>query len=143
MEMNVSQVMTTEVYACGIDERLSRCADNMRHLNVGSMPVVDSENHVIGIITDRDITVRAVAAGVDSNQVSVGQFMTANPVTILPDLTVQEAASIMADQQVRRLPVVDNNNVLIGMVSLGDLAVDVGEEALIAETLEEISVPTR
>lgn len=141
--MNVSQVMTTEVISCGIDDTLSRCADNMRHINVGSMPIIDNDNHVRGIITDRDIAVRAVASGVDPNQVTVGQFMTADPVTVLPDVTVADAAGIMAERQVRRLPVVDKNGCLLGMISLGDLAVDVGEEALIAETLEEISVPTR
>ena len=141
--MNVSQVMTTEVFSCRIDETLARCADNMRHLNVGSMPVVDSDGHVQGIITDRDITIRAVAAGADTNLATVGQFMTPNPVTILPDITAQDAANIMADQQIRRLPVVDQNCILLGIVSLGDLAVDVGEADMIAETLEEISIPVR
>lgn len=141
--MNIRQVMTTDVFTCTIDDTLARCADNMRHLNVGSMPVIDSDGHVQGIITDRDITIRAVAAGKDPNQVTVGQFMTPNPVTVLPDVTAQDAANIMAEQQVRRLPVVDQNGTLLGIVSLGDLAVDVGEEQMIAETLEEISVPTR
>lgn len=141
--MNVSQVMTTDVSTCTIEDTLSRCADNMRHLNVGAMPILDSDNHVRGIITDRDIAVRAVASGVDPNQATVGQFMTPDPVTILPEVTVEDAAGIMGEQQVRRLPVVDQNCCLLGIVSLGDLAVDVGEEAMIAEALEEISAPTR
>ena len=141
--MNVSQVMTTDVVSCAIDDTLARCADNMRHINVGAMPVIDNDNHVRGIITDRDIAVRAVASGVDPNQATVGQFMTPDPVTVLPEVTVENAAGIMAEQQVRRLPVVDQNGCLLAMISLGDLAVDVGEEALIAETLEEISVPVR
>ena len=141
--MNVSQVMTTDVSTCVIEDMLSRCADNMRRLNVGCMPVIDSDSHVRGIITDRDIAVRAVAAGVDPNQATVGQFMSRDPVTVLPEVTVEDAAGIMGEQQVRRLPVVDQNGCLLGIISLGDLAVDVGEEALIAETLGEISVPTR
>jgi len=141
--VNVSQVMTTDVVSCAIGDPLSRCADNMRHINVGAMPIIDNDNHVRGIITDRDIAVRAVASGVDPNQATVGQFMTADPVTILPEVTVEDAAGIMGEQQVRRLPVVDQNGCLLGMISLGDLAVDVGEEAMIAEALEEISVPTR
>lgn len=141
--MNVSQIMTTEVSTCTVDDALSQCADNMRHLNVGAMPVVDSDKHVRGIITDRDIAVRAVASGVDPNQVTVGQFMTADPVTALPEVTVEDAAGIMAEQQVRRLPVVDHNGCLLGIVSLGDLAVDVGEAEMLAEALERISMPVR
>lgn len=141
--MNVSQVMTTDVSTCTVDDALSLCADNMRHLNVGAMPVIDSDNHVRGIITDRDIAVRAVAGGVDPNQVTIGQFMTADPVTVLPEVTVEDAAGIMGEQQVRRLPVVDPNGCLLGMISLGDLAVDVGGAEMLAETLERISMPVR
>ena len=141
--MNVSQVMTTDVSTCTVDDALSLCADNMRHLNVGAMPVIDSDNHVRGIITDRDIAVRAVAGGVDPNQVTIGQFMTADPVTVLPEVTVEDAAGIMAEQQVRRLPVVDPNGCLLGIISLGDLAVDVGGAEMLAEALERISMPVR
>lgn len=141
--MNVSQVMTTDVSTCTVDDALSLCADNMRHLNVGAMPVIDSDKHVRGIITDRDIAVRAVAGGVDPNQVTIGQFMTADPVTVLPEVTVEDAAGIMGEQQVRRLPVVDPNGCLLGMISLGDLAVDVGGAEMLAETLERISMPVR
>lgn len=141
--MNVSQVMTTDVSTCTVDDALSLCADNMRHLNVGAMPVIDSDKHVRGIITDRDIAVRAVAGGADPNQVTIGQFMTADPVTVLPEVTVEDAAGIMGEQQVRRLPVVDPNGCLLGMISLGDLAVDVGGAEMLAETLERISMPVR
>lgn len=141
--MNVSQVMTTDVSTCTADDVLSLCADNMRHLNVGAMPVIDSDKHVRGIITDRDIAVRAVASGVDPNQATVGQFMTPDPITVLPEVTVEDAAGIMAEQQVRRLPAVDQNGCLLGMISLGDLAVDVGEAEMLAEALERISMPVR
>ena len=141
--MKVSEVMTTDVATCWIEDTLSGCAENMRHLNVGAMPIVDSDNHVRGIITDRDIAIRAVARGADPNQATIGQFMTPDPVTVLPDVSVEDAASIMAEQQVRRLPVVDQNGCLLGIVSLGDLAVDIGEAELLAEVLEKISTPVR
>ena len=141
--MNVSEVMTTDVRICRPEDSLASCANMMRELNVGIAPVLDRDDNLVGVITDRDIAVRAVARGVDPNSARVAEFMTPDPITVSFDADVEEAADIMADAQVRRLPVVDDNGRLVGIVSLGDLAVDVGEEELLAETLEEISVPTR
>lgn len=141
--MKVKDVMTSEVVTCKTSHTLPDCASTMRELNVGVMPVLDDQFNLIGILTDRDIAVRAVARGVDPNKAQVGNFMTPHPITVAPDINVEDAAEIMADNQVRRLPVCDSSGKLVGIVSLGDLAVDVGESELIAETLEEISVPTR
>jgi len=115
----------------------------MRDLNVGAMPVMDVDNNLVGILTDRDITVRAVSQGIDPDDALVEDFMSPNPITINLDMDVDDAAEIMADNQIRRLPIVDNTDRLIGIISLGDLAVDVGEEDVVAETLEEISIPVR
>jgi CBS domain-containing protein len=115
----------------------------MKEFNIGETPVVDDNNNLVGIITDRDIAVRAVAAGADPNNTMVGDFMTPSPVTVNPDTNVEDAADMMADVQVRRLPVVDDDGSLIGIVSLGDLAVETGEEELVGETLVEISRPVR
>ena len=141
--MIVSDVMTTDVTSCKQTDNLAVCAAHMKALNVGAMPILDGDSNLVGILTDRDIAVRAVAEGIDPNIALVGNYMSPNPITINPDIDVDDAAEIMADNQVRRLPVIDNANRLIGMVSLGDLAVDVGEEDVLAETLEEISIPVR
>lgn len=141
--MKVKDAMTTDVMTCKASDKLADCSLTMKELNVGAIPIVDDEYNLVGIITDRDITVRAVAAGIDPNIADVGEFMTPNPIMVDPDMDVEDAAEIMADNQVRRLPVCDKNGMLIGIVSLGDLAVDVGEAEMIAETLVEISVPTR
>ena len=140
--MKVADVMTRDVMTCRIDDKLSDCAGMMRELNVGIMPVVDSNENLIGVITDRDITIRAVSKGIDISQSQVGEFFTPDPLTISPNINVEDAADIMADNQIRRLPVVDNGK-LVGIVSLGDLAVDVGEIEMVEEVLKKVSAPVR
>ncbi|HAH85945.1 MAG: CBS domain-containing protein [Armatimonadota bacterium] len=141
--MRVADIMTTDVTSCKQTDSLALCATHMRDLNVGAMPVMDVDNNLVGILTDRDITVRAVSQGIDPDDALVEDFMSPNPITINLDMDVDDAAEIMADNQIRRLPIVDNTDRLIGIISLGDLAVDVGEEDVVAETLEEISIPVR
>lgn len=140
--MKVKEVMTTDVMTCKDTDKLVDCARMMRELNIGSTPIVDDKNNLIGMLTDRDITIRAVANGVDVNNAVVGDFITPSPITVEPDINVEDAAEMMADNQVRRLPIVENGS-LVGIVTLGDLAVDVGEADVLAETLEKISEPVR
>jgi predicted transcriptional regulator len=140
--MKVQDAMTKNVLTAKVDDMLSDAAEMMKEVNIGILPIVDDENNLVGVITDRDITVRAVAKGVDLNDAMVGDFMTPSPLTIGPDINVEDAADMMADAQVRRLPVIQDGG-LVGIVSLGDLAVDVGEADLLAETLERISEPVR
>lgn len=140
--MKISDVMTPDVATCRETDILSDCATTMRELNIGAIPVVDESSNLVGIITDRDIAVRAVALGFEAYNSQVGDFMTPNPITVEPEIDVEDAADIMADSQIRRLPVVKDNK-LMGIISLGDLAVDVGEAEMLAETLEKISIPVR
>lgn len=140
--MKISDVMTTDVMTCRPDDSLADSASMMKEMNVGIIPIVDDRNNLVGVLTDRDITVRAVAKGLDPNQAKVADFMTPSPLTVEPETNIGDAAELMADNQVRRLPVVKDNK-LVGIVSLGDLAVDVGEPELIEEVLERISEPVR
>ena len=87
--MRVDEVMTKDLMTCSDSDSLSEAATMMREINVGSLPIVDDSGDVIGIITDRDITVRAVARGVDPVMAQVIDFMTPNPVTIAPDADVE------------------------------------------------------
>lgn len=140
--MNLQDVMTTDIMTCDASDTLSECAMMMKDMNVGSMPVVDEYNHLVGIITDRDITIRAVAEGIDPNDTKVRDFMSMDMVIADPSMSVEDAANLMADHQIRRLPIVSSGE-LVGIVSLGDLAVDVGEEEMVGQTLEEISKPVK
>ena len=110
----------------------------MRDDDIGAIPVVDEIGSLVGIVTDRDIVVHAVADG-KSIDTSVEACMTRNPDTVARDTTVEQAMLLMSQRQIRRLPVIENGR-LIGIVSLGDLADSAAPAQEKAETLEDISV---
>ena len=120
------------------DESLRRAAQVMDELNVGSLPVCDHRG-LVGMITDRDITVRATAAGL-SGDTQVAHVMTGHARWCTKEQTVQEAMQQMADVQIRRLPVVDADHQVVGIVSLGDLATR--HQGHVAAALRRISDPS-
>ena len=120
------------------DESLQRAAQVMDELNVGSLPVCDKTG-LVGMITDRDITVRAMAAGLPSDT-QVSDVMTDHARWCTGEQSVQEAMQQMADMQIRRLPVVDSEHQVVGIVSLGDLAMR--HQGHVAAALRRISDPS-
>ena len=120
------------------DESLQRAAQVMDELNVGSLPVCDRTG-LVGMITDRDITVRAMAAGLPSDT-QVSDVMTDHARWCTGEQSVQEAMQQMADVQIRRLPVVDSEHRVVGIVSLGDLAMR--HQGHVAAALRRISDPS-
>ena len=138
--MNVSEVMTASVETCSPDGTLQAVAERMWKLDVGGIPVCENDR-VIGMITDRDIVVRAVAKGEDVTACRVGDVMTPDIVYCGPDDSVTEAARLMAARQVRRLAVIDDQHRLCGIVALGDLALEVNDDKLTGRVLEHISEP--
>jgi len=120
--MTVRDMMTKDLITCSPDETLAQAAQKMASGDIGCCPVVEN-GQLVGVITDRDITVRAVARGLDPNSQHVREMMSTNLVTVTPDTSVEDACRLMMDYQVRRLPVVEGNR-LVGMVSLADLALD-------------------
>lgn len=139
--MNLSEIMTVDVVTCSPDDTLAQAAFKMQRENIGCCPVVDNDV-LVGVLTDRDIAVRAVAAGADVNSKTVGSTMTLSPITGDPAMSLEDACRVMSNNQIRRLPIVDNGK-LVGIVSLADLAIDLEEDELLAETLESISEPSR
>ena len=137
--MKVWQVMTRPVEAVEPADTLRTAAEQMRAVNAGSTPVVDGSMPV-GVITDRDIVVRAIALGHDPDTATVSDVMSDDVQSCMPDTTVEEAAEQMKQHQIRRLVVVNERRELVGIVSLGDLAQE-ADERLAAETLEAISEP--
>ena len=141
--MKIRQIMTQNPEIVTPNESLQATARKMESLDVGVMPVCDG-NTLIGMITDRDITIRATAEGMDPNQMKVSDVMTDKVTWMYADQDVDEAVRLMKEKQIRRLPIIDReNNQLIGIVSLGDLAVETGDEERSGETLEEISEPAQ
>jgi CBS domain-containing protein len=138
--MQVKQIMTTDVRTVSPNDTVTKAASIMEQLNVGSVPVTDN-NRVVGIVTDRDIVLRGVAKGKDSNQ-KISEIMTTNIKYVSPEVDVHTAADIMAENQIRRLPVVENDN-LVGIVAIGDLAVENIFENEAGEALHNISMGVR
>ncbi|WP_102398868.1 CBS domain-containing protein [Haloimpatiens massiliensis] len=120
--MKIRDIMTREVATVNYEDTVERAAQLMQKYNVGSIPVCQGEK-VIGIVTDRDIALRSVAKGQNVMRQYVREIMSSNPVTVSSNNDVHEASRIMSERQIRRLPVVENDN-LVGMVSIGDLAVE-------------------
>jgi len=136
--MQVKDIMTHDIQAIHMDECLEAAAAAMALLDVGPLPVHDGEK-LVGVLTDRDIVVRAVATGMDPIQTRVGQVMTPAVVYCYEDQDVHEAARLMEEHQIRRLLVLARDERLVGIVSLGDLAVGTGDEQLAGEVLEVVS----
>jgi CBS domain-containing protein len=135
----IQDVMTRDVQSISPQETVQRAAQMMDELNVGAIPVLDGQK-LVGMITDRDITVRSTAAGQAPGQTRVGDVMSTDVRTCGPNQTVDEVLGQMGDVQIRRVPVVDEqSNQVIGIVSLGDMAAK--HSAGIDHTLEEISTP--
>jgi len=129
--------MTKNVRTTSSTSALREVAAIMRDGDVGAVPVVD-DGRLVGIVTDRDIVVRAIAEGMTADS-AVNLAMTTDLVTVKPDDYVFEAARLMGDKQVRRLPVVDSDGSLAGIIAMADVALSSEDEEQIAETLEEIS----
>jgi CBS domain-containing protein len=138
--MQVFEAMTPNVVSAMPETTLMDAALIMKNLDVGPLPVVD-EGRLVGVITDRDITVRATAEGRDPNTTRVGEVMSPEVVTCAEGDDVRAAARLMQDAQLRRLLVVDGAGNLTGIVSLGDLVLQTGDDRLAGETLEKVSEP--
>jgi CBS domain-containing protein len=134
----IAEVMTTDVEVVRPEETLRDAARAMADLDVGSLPVCDGRR-MIGMVTDRDITVRGVAEG-KGPDAPIRDVMTDDVVWCTDTDSVDEVLQQMSDAQVRRIPVVDRDRQLVGIVALGDIALE--EEDDVDETLRDISMPT-
>jgi CBS domain-containing protein len=118
--MQVNQLMTRDVRVAAPDQTLQQAARLMAELDAGVLPVAENDR-LVGMLTDRDIAIRAVAQGMDVNT-PIRQVMTQDVKYIFDEQEIDEVSIMMADLQVRRLPVVDRNKRLVGILSLGDIA---------------------
>ena len=140
--MQLKDVMTRNVEVVHPDATLQEAAAKMDSLDVGPLPVSDG-TQVVGVLTDRDITVRATATGQDPKVARVRDFMSRDMVYAFEDQDVMAAARLMQEKQIRRLLVLNRDNQLVGIVSVGDLAVQTGDDRLTAVTLEGVSEPSQ
>ncbi len=138
--IRVKDLMTPQAEVISPDATTEDAASVMKTLDIGVLPVCDEEG-LVGILTDRDLVVRVLAAKRDPKAMLVGEAMTPSVVYCFEDENIERAASVMAGQQIRRLPVLDRNRKLVGIVSVGDIAA-YGQSHLGGEVLEQVSQPT-
>ena len=139
--MQVSQILTRDVETIRPDMSVREAAQRMKSMDVGSLPVCDGR-HLLGMVTDRDITIRVTAEGRDAASTPVQQAMTPDVSYVFEDQDVKDAAKIMREQQIRRLPVLSRDKKLVGILALGDVA-QAGDDRLSGDALERISEPSQ
>jgi CBS domain-containing protein len=131
MAQTVNELMTHDPRTLAPDANLVEVARAMRDADVGALLVVDA-GRVRGIVTDRDIVVRAIADGRDPSSTPIGDFCSTDPVTLTPDQSVDEAIRLVREHDIRRVPVVQDGRP-VGIISIGDLAVDRDAESALAD----------
>jgi CBS domain-containing protein len=136
MGTSIKEVMTSDVRACEPNATVADAAKVMAQEDVGPVPIVE-DGRLVGIVTDRDIVVRVVAEGRDPNATTVKEIASSELVTVSPDDDLDEALNLLAERQVRRLPVVDGDR-LVGIVAQADIA-RLGKDKKTGEVVEEIS----
>jgi len=138
--MELREIMTRSVEVVSGDASLQEAASKMKSLDVGLIPVCDGDR-LQGILTDRDITIRATANGRDPTKTKVADVMSTDIAYCLEDQEVEEAVSLMEARQIRRLPILNMDKRLVGIVSLGDIAVHGVDREMAGEALQEVSQP--
>ena len=139
--MLVKEIMTHNAEVVSPGDTLEQAARKMEELNIGPLPVCEG-HRVVGILTDRDITVRATAAGSDPKETLVYEAMSHDIVSCFEDQDVNEAVRLMKERQIRRLPVINRANELVGIVSLADLATEARDPEQLRDVLRKVSETT-
>lgn len=136
--MQVADVMTKRVATIDAQASLEQAAEEMRQRNIGVLPAIEG-NAVTGIITDRDIVVRGLAEHRDLDQTRVKDVMSTNPIIVHERAPVEQAAEILADRKIGRILVVDNNSQVVGLLSMGDIALSSDNKEMIGDLLKRVS----
>jgi CBS domain-containing protein len=135
------EVMTRDPICCEASASVQDAARMMLRENIGSVPVISNGRRLVGIVTDRDLAINVVAQGLNNTSTTVEQVMTRDPVFCHPDDDLQRAMNAMGEFQIRRIPIVDENHQIIGIVSQADLAIRGDNKHDVAEVVEEVSKP--
>jgi CBS domain-containing protein len=136
-----NEVMTKNPVCCLPNDSVAKAAELMKSENIGSIPVIENEqsHKLVGIVTDRDLALQIVAAALDAKSTTVETVMTHKVVTCHADDDLQKALDAMAEHQLRRIPVVDNDNKIVGIIAQADVATRVDQPEKTAEVVKEIS----
>jgi len=138
--MKVKEVMTRDVEFIDSNDSIKQAAEKMKKLNIGVLPVKTGDE-MVGIITDRDIVVRSVAQGLDPEKHKIIEAFSEGVIACKEEDDIKEVAQLMEDRQIRRVVVKDDQEKVTGIVSLGDLAVNIANK-LVGQVLKEVSEPS-
>ena len=138
--MRVNDIMTASVHSIESTDTIAYAARRMAEDDVGALPIL-SDGRLVGIVTDRDIAVRGVAAGIFA-QAPIRRVMSENVATCSPDDDIETVLALMSREQIRRMPVCDNHEQVVGIVALADLAAHDPDKKEVAETLDDICEPS-
>ena len=136
MTQMIRDIMTRDPICLPTTASAADAAKAMRDANVGPIIVLDEGENICGIVTDRDIAIRVVAEGRDPQETRLSEFLSGSITTLTPDKPVDEAVKIMRQQAIRRLPVVENGGKPIGIISIGDLAIEKDPGSALADISE-------
>jgi len=138
------ELMTTHPVSCSPTDTVRSAAQLMKREDVGFLPVVNDQQHrkVIGIITDRDLVLNIIAEARHADMTTIADIMTAKPVTCRADDDLEQALSAMAQHQIRRVPIVDESEQIVGIIAQADIALRIEDPTAAAEVLRKISKPT-
>ena len=139
-----NEVMTKNPVCCLPDDMVAKAAQLMQSENIGSIPVIENEQtqKLVGIVTDRDLALKIVAKGLDAKSTKVEAVMTRQVMTCQAGDNLQKALDAMAEHQLRRIPIVDNDNRIVGIIAQADVATRVNQPEKTAEMVKEISQST-
>jgi len=139
--MKCKEIMTKDPVCCLPDDEVQKAAKLMKDEDVGVIPIIEDEDTktLLGIVTDRDLALRVVAEGRDIAGTRIKDVMTTGAVSCRPDDDLQKALDAMEENQVRRIPVVDHNQTIVGIIAQADVATRLSEPKKTAEVVEEIS----
>lgn len=141
--MKCKDIMTPNPSDCSPEDISVKPAQIMRDEDVGIVPVCEEDKKLVGVVTDRDICLTVVAEERHPREVKVSECMSEDLVTCKPEDDVQKAADLMKEYQVRRIPVVDDQGRILGMIAQADIALKVGKPEEVTETVQEISKPSK
>ncbi|HET6603043.1 MAG TPA: CBS domain-containing protein [Xanthomonadaceae bacterium] len=141
--MKVKDVMTANPTCCTPSTPLREVARMMVDCDCGEIPVVENEGsrHLVGVLTDRDITVRTVAQGINPLETTAGEVMTGSPISVTPATEMDDCCNLMEENRIRRVPVLDESGSLCGIVSLADVALRGRDRKDTLEVVKEVSQP--
>ena len=141
--MKAQDIMTANPATVTPDTRVRQAAKLMKQHDIGILPVVESagSKKLVGVLTDRDIAIRLVAEGMNPDESEVRALMSANPKTARASDSVKDVMKLMGEQQLRRIPIVDDRGALVGIIAQADIVLEASDEKKAEETIEKISRP--